>query len=191
MRLLARLALMMLSVCSSGTTTPGSGGVAEAQRGRRIPAIERCDAPTECIVVSRTCCGHCGAAVPGDVRAVNLEEDRARAGRGEPICEGSGHCPDCHADTSPTLVATCRAHRCVAVDLMRQPITACRSDAECESTFSGCCRCGSQNDVAVTRGRVDDYRRMVCGEAPVACPECVGRPSSERAACVEGRCVVP
>lgn len=122
---------------------------------------------------------------------MNLVEHRARAGRGEPVCEGSAHCPDCHADTAPTLVATCRAHRCVAVDLMSRPITACRSDAECESTYAGCCRCGSHEDVAVTRGHVDEYRTMICGTEPVACPECVGRPSSARAACVDGRCVVP
>lgn len=161
------------------------------RRRRRIPAEVRCTVANECIVVPVSCCGSCGAATPGDARAVNAEARRARAGAGEPTCEGSSSCPDCYQRTAPTLVATCRAGECALVDLTRDRLTECRVDSECETTFAGCCACGSEGPIALARGRRDDYRRLICGAGPVACPECVGRPVPAGAACVAGHCVAP
>lgn len=187
------LALVLLAGCAArgpaaDTARPlGSEGASKQSR----PAAARlaCDVPTDCVVQPRTCCGQCGAAVPGNAVAVSARWLEARRAAGLPTCEGGTGCPECYEETSPALVATCRDHRCRLVDLGRSPITACETDADCALTHSGCCDCGSPGPIAVRRGRERAYRRLICGAGPVSCLACIGPPLSGSASCVSGHCV--
>jgi len=191
MRLTRFVLLAMFAACSAAPSPTSESSTAErTSRTRRIPAIERCETPRDCIVISRTCCGRCGAAVPGDARAVNSVEHRAAASRGEQICEPPAQCPDCYEQTEPTLIATCRRDRCVLVDLSRDEVTACRTPEDCETTYAGCCECGSPGEIALARGRANDYRTMLCGTEPMPCPACAGDPPRAIPTCTAGHCSI-
>ncbi len=84
-----------------------------------IPAVFRCEAPSDCGVTHASCCGTCGVARRGDAVAVNTAHYLARGLRRDG-CGGAADavaCPACASPIDPQLVATCRAHRCELVDL--------------------------------------------------------------------------
>lgn len=173
---------------TSARVSPESGSTKQARADR---ARRACEAPTDCVLMPRTCCGRCGAATPDDAVALSARWLEAQREAGAITCEGGDEgCPDCFAETASTLVATCRAGRCAVVDLTRSPVTACRGDADCALTLQGCCDCGSPGPIAVRRGRESAYRQLICGVGPTACPACVGPPLIGTATCVAGHCVV-
>lgn len=176
------LALGLLAACASRAPAPAGEPAAEPPA-----AMRRCAAPTDCVVVPRTCCGRCGAAVPGD--AIAIQEAWLAEHQGYP-CEGGEGCPDCFAETEPTLFATCRRSLCAVVDLRATPITACRADADCVVTHAACCSCPASPAIALHRAREPAYRRLRCGSGPVPCLACAAPAPAGVAACIDGRCVV-
>ncbi|MCZ7682880.1 MAG: hypothetical protein M5U28_30400 [Sandaracinaceae bacterium] len=145
-----------------------------------------CASPTDCVVVPRSCCGTCGVASRGDAVALHRElAASARSAR----CAGTG-CPDCTADPDPTLLATCRARRCELVDLLRSPLTRCRTADDCQVRTSACCVCdGTAPYVALASDQDDEYAALVC--APDArCGSCLMTRPSAPIACLRGHCRV-
>jgi len=173
----------VLAACAGSASSGATSGLGGSTAG----SAPQCEVPADCVIAPRTCCGECGAATERDSVAV----PRAWRDEGRITCEGAANsCPDCFQENDPTLIATCQAHECRVVALMREPITACTADAECVLRPAQCCECGASSFLAVRRDSVDQLDRLLCGEEPVACPECVGRPpEGVLARCTEGRCV--
>lgn len=122
--------------------------------------------------------------------AVALARTSAPAYR-DMVCGDDFGCPACAGQPDPTLLATCEAARCVAVDLQAHPATECASDADCRVRTADCCECGGATDpasmIAVDGAAANEA--LVCGEG-VGCPECAPvYPSEYRAVCEAGRCV--
>lgn len=185
------LALVLLAACASRAPAARSAGGEASDTTILSGDVHRaCESPTDCVVLPRTCCGRCGAATPGDAVALSAAWLRDAAAEGRRVCEGAESCVDCFEETAPTLVATCRDHLCTLVELDRSELTACRTDADCALTHAGCCACGSRQSIALGRGSEDAYRTLICGEVPLPCPECVGRPILGSAACVAGHCAL-
>ncbi len=97
-----------------------------------------CDVPSQCRLRPESCCGSCGAATPTDMIALPVSEVAAYEAR---VCMDVG-CPECARPTDPYLLATCRARRCVAIDLHVDPLTSCTRDEECTLAPAVCCACG-------------------------------------------------
>jgi hypothetical protein len=172
-----RVAVVALLAVGCAATPP----VASYGAGKQATS-RHCTDASECELVPRSCCGHCGVPAPGDVRAVPAGSDR-RPSR----CTGSA-CPRCHAEPDPRLVATCtRAGECAVLDLTRSPLTACENDAQCVVVARDCCECGAQAWVAVRGSAADTYRERVCA-ADQACPDCLGQPVVGTAVCREHHC---
>ena len=174
---------LFLAACAGGA----SSGASSERAGSTADDAPQCELPADCVIAPRTCCGECGAATERDSVAV----PRVWRDEGRITCEGADMgCPDCFQETDPALIATCQAHHCRVVALARESITACATDAECVLRPAQCCECGASAFLSVRRDSVDQLDRLLCGEEPVACPECVGRPPAGLlASCTEGRCV--
>lgn len=142
-----------------------------------------CTAASDCELVARTCCGHCGQPASGDVRAIARGTARQSS-----RCVGTG-CPRCHADPDPALVAYCAAGTCRALDLHTSPLTRCAHDEECSVRPRSCCECDATEWVAIRTDAARTYQRRVCGGA-AACPECAGPSAPHRAFCIDSRCVL-
>jgi len=143
-----------------------------------------CAHAEDCMLIARSCCGHCGAPASGDVLAVPADAAIDRPSR----CVGAS-CPRCHGEADPRLVATCtREGRCAVLDLSRSRLSACATDAQCEVVARDCCECGATSWVAVRASSADAYRGRVCA-SDQQCPECVAQPEGA-ARCVEGHCVM-
>ncbi len=134
-------------------------------------AYAACEVPSDCVVVSHSCCGSCGAPTRGD--AVAIATDRASAYRGATCGQDTG-CPACAPlFVDPTLVATCRDQRCELVDLREHEASACTEDSACRIRTPDCCPCGGDTSPGRLLGVSSEntYASLVC-DPEQACPEC-------------------
>ena len=154
------------------------------------PDRTACSNPSECTLIDNACCGTCGALSLDNVTAINrrsLDEQRAEQ-CGEDLFCNPIFCPA----QAPLVVATCRAGRCTAIPLTREPVAACVNDADCHVRATACCECGASTDpgrlVAVSdRGA---FGALVCGP-DTACPECeASYPEEVTASCIAGSCQI-
>jgi hypothetical protein len=142
----------------------------------------RCEVNDDCVLEPVSCCGDCGAARTGDVRAVHRDRAGVRAG----TC---GDCPACAGAPDPMLVPYYTCGSCRVLDLHRSAFTRCARDEDCVVRHRGCCDCGPAEWVAVRRSREANYVRQLCG--PVfPCPDCLGLASPDAAVCDHGRCAI-
>ncbi len=134
-----------------------------------------CAEPSECTLVSNTCCGTCGRPSLADVDAVRVDAVEAY---GRAVCpDPDPICPGCATMPNPNLLATCdrTTARCEVMDIEQDEVSACERDTDCVVRVPDCCPCGA--DVSVPRlvalrvDRVRDYLARVCDSA-IACPEC-------------------
>jgi hypothetical protein len=162
----------------------GCGGKTSLEPGGGVQSPDAaCTSNADCIVVPVSCCGSCGRATRGDVKAVNR-------GKYEPSA-GNCVCPDCYNEPDPTLFATCDAGYCRVVDLSEDPSAQCTSDGDCHLRMQACCECGSSTDLSQVVAISDEskYADLVC-DVGQACPACAPvYPSWLSAACSAGHCV--
>jgi hypothetical protein len=177
------LAAAMLAACGD------DGGDAAGDAGHSDWL--RCDSTSDCVVVSQSCCGTCGAPTRGDAIAINRAADSEHA---QLACEDEVGCPACAPlFIDPTLVATCRAGACELVDLRRHPASACAQDSDCKVRTPDCCECGGDTEpgrlVGIAASAERDYAALVC-DPDSACPECAPiYPSEVTVECSSaGRC---
>ena len=157
-------AACLLTGCSDGHQTNDAGQPDPAD-------FAACQAPSDCIVAPRSCCGSCGAPTRGD--AVALAADRAADYR-DAACDETG-CPACAPlFVDPTLVATCRDRRCELVDLREHEATACSDDSECRVRTPDCCPCGGDTSPGRLIGVSSEnaYANLVC-DPEQACDDCL------------------
>ncbi|MEM9070492.1 MAG: hypothetical protein AAGE52_18445 [Myxococcota bacterium] len=152
-----------------------------------------CEQPSECVLTANTCCGTCETPTLEDVIGVHSSDVSDFQ---DSLCAEAGDCPPCVvSDPNPSLVATCNATTCRAVDLERLPASACDLDEECVLRTTSCCECDSTptatNVVSLRGDRVADLLALVCDDG-VACDACVpDYPAELSAFCNdEGRCDV-
>jgi hypothetical protein len=175
--------VILLAACAGSASSAATSELGDSTLG----SAPQCELPADCVIASRTCCGEGGAATERDSVAL----PRAWRDDGRIACEGASmSCPDCFQETDPSLIATCQANECRVVALTREPVTACNTDVDCVLRPAQCCESGASSFLAVRSDSVDQLDRLLCGEEPVACPECIGRPPEGLLArCTEGRCV--
>lgn len=139
-----------------------------------------CDAPADCQLVwtPDDPCGECGTPRRGHVEALNAAGANAR--RAE-----TGGCPACAVPEDPSLLATCTAGRCEAVDLLASELTRCDTHADCTIAVAGC-TCTPTYFVGVRRGE-ERHLAERYGCAPASCPAA----SQPMAYCAGGHCNVP
>lgn len=180
-RAVAWLAILLATAC-----TPPSSALPDARSSsKQARARAYCEHASDCTIVARTCCGHCGAPAPGD--AVALHAAWAREHLPWRRCHDTG-CPRCHADPDPRLIATCRDHRCRVVDLSRHRITRCTDDADC-TLRAASCACSGAGFVAIRADAEESFRRLVCDPDVPACTAHEPPPPTLHARCVERTCV--
>jgi hypothetical protein len=189
--LVGSAAVLIGAACTSSVTTTGGGsggsGSGASGGGGDLTSCMRHD---DCIVISQSCCGSCGAASRGDAIAINADQVAAhRAG----LCQ-STDCPACYSPGDPTLIAACEAGSCMLVDLHEHPSTSCNSNSDCRLRSKDCCECGGGSDmeslIAINVTSEAGYTDLVCDDE--ACPECAPvYPAEARAQCsLDGFCEV-
>lgn len=198
MRLLSfALWIGLLAGCGAKTAESSPGDDAGADGGpdgatdSGIDAGEDltfCTGPGQCAVTPITCCGTCSAPTLGDTKAVRKDKlavDRSLVcGPTPPPCPG---CAVLKLDDS--IQAVCRfggggggggapAGKCTAIDVRKEPVSACETDADCMLRASSCCDvCAPTRDqiIALASTAVPAWRAQVCVGDEV-CPRCISVP---------------
>ena len=155
-------------------------------------ALKSCEVPSDCVLMQNTCCGICGPLGPADVTAVNVSafdvQRRKVCGEGDVGCPGIA----C-AQRSPTMLATCEAGRCAAVELAQHPATQCSTASQCRVRAVACCECGATTGPASLVAVSDEaaFTELLCNPVDSACRDCAPvYPSEATAACESSSCVV-
>lgn len=161
------------------TFTPSDNGLPDA------PDLRACNGTNECSLVPTTCCGTCSQPTTENMTAVTKgrETEWSKSVCGpEPV-----GCPAC-APVIPdgSIQARCVAKRCTAIDVRKEPVSACASDADCQLRYKDCCEGCDVNLfdlVALNSSKVNDYRNEVC-VGDEACPRCsAAYPPEAKAVC--------
>lgn len=169
----------------SGAPTGEGGVVAD---GASVAVNTSCSNPGECVLGEPGCCGvGCGTPTLSSYVAIHRGENAALLAS---TCDSTQRqpvaCPDCPVSSEAAFQAFCRQQKCVAIDVRKDVISACKADVECILRPSDCCPCGPvpvTHLVAIARVASDNYRKQVCDPA-VACPKCAWEiPSTARARC--------
>lgn len=186
------LALLALTACEAQVREPDPVDASYTDAARDADAADAADAaslgncsqPGECALVSRTCCGVCGAPAVNDMASVRWDEIEAHRSS---VCGGGPvPCPACATMTNPNLGALCRASQCAAVDVRTDSVSSCARDADCMLRYGlSCCEMCSGTDAMLTAFRKDALRDLTtCAPNEGACPPCVPTyPTGARARC--------
>jgi hypothetical protein len=136
-------------------------------------SLGSCAQPGECVLVTRTCCGVCGAPAVTDMDAVRWDETETH--HNELCGTGPVNCPRCAIMTNPHLGAICRASHCAAVDVRTDATSSCTTDADCMLRFGlSCCEMCAGTDAELTAIRQDALHDLTtCAPNQGACPPCV------------------
>jgi len=147
--------------------------------------LAKCTGPNTCSLVPTTCCGSCSQPTTENMTAVTkgLEGEHTRL-----VCgDGPVGCPACApliADGS--VQAWCVASRCKAIDVRKEPVSVCATDADCRLRHAPCCEPCEENPydlVALNPAQIDAYRKSVC-TGDEACSRCLSRyPADTFAVC--------
>jgi hypothetical protein len=173
---------------TAGLGGGGAGGGTGGSAGGPTDATQ-CAVPSDCLLLSFSCCGQCGAVVRGDAQALN------KSGATEYLTNNCAtvDCPPCFQPQDPTLLATCEAGRCTVVDLLTHPSTSCTDATQCRVRTNACCECGGPTDsdhlIAVSTVSSGGYEPLVC-DPDSACPECAPVYPAVTLDCVDGHCQI-
>ncbi len=138
-----------------------------------------CGAPGECALAPDGCCGACGQPTVAEVDAVNrakLAEHHAA------VCnDPTPACPKCPSATNPDLLAACALGpgKCVVVEVSKNPLSLCQTDADCKLRAPQCCSCGevpASGLVAIAKSLENAYTKEL-GCENVDCAPCAEPPT--------------
>lgn len=153
--------------------------------------LATCAVPSDCMLAHNACCGGCPPLRVSDVTPVNV---RFRETLLRKVCgDGDVDCPPIGCvPTAPTLIPTCEAGRCVAIELAQHPATTCSSNADCRIRAFVCCECNAPTHtgglIAVSDSAA--YEELVC-DPSLGCDDCAAiYPSQVTPVCRLGSCVV-
>ena len=199
---------------TGGRATGGSsstGGAIGTGGTVNMPDYGACNLPSDCAIRGGGCCGVCDAPNLTEVDFIAYNKLYANmfqcgfplptAPAGNPAAGGSSSagaaapiaCAPCIAlppgeGTLRYFVPDCVMNRCVAEDLRKSAVTACKTSDECKiRNGTGCCEgCSSADEFAVRND--GSFEKLVCNGAPIACPQCLPQPSGAVPVCEGGHC---
>jgi hypothetical protein len=149
------------------------------------PDSRKCTGPNTCSLVPTTCCGTCSQPTTENMTAVTkgLEGEYSKL-----VCgDGPVACPAC-APLIPdnSVQAWCVDSRCKAIDVRKEPVSVCSTDADCMLRHSPCCEPCDENPydlVALNKTQIEAYRKNVC-TGDETCWKCAARyPADSFAVC--------
>jgi hypothetical protein len=172
--------VVLVGVACGGATADGDAGAPDASRtdasvgDGATPDLFSCNAPGECDVRPKSCCGVCGAPTLKDMIGVNWQKGSAYAAN---VCGPSANCPECAQLADPNLAPVCRAKQCLAVDVrVDSALSACKQDVDCSLRYAGCCEpCGVQGPealIALSSAGRGEYVANQCHPDAGGCPKC-------------------
>lgn len=206
LRLASAVALLALVACGTRTIDPigddldggkvdaTADAVGDAVGDAPSPSFTACDGQgASCTLTVPGCCDACGT--PQLSAVVAVASSKLGAYRLS-VCPdpGGAPCPDCPTQPNPNLQAVCRGGGCVAIDVSKDDLSACASNADCELRYASCCEAcdGSPAGlIALAKTQVSAYAQAICNPA-ADCPGCAPRyPANKRAVCTAAKhCVV-
>jgi hypothetical protein len=145
--------------CTTECATGGSGGAAGN------PSYSQCSAPGQCQVASTTCCGSCGK--PSAAGSIAIANDHYSEYLGSVCGGGPIACPACASAPNNDLAAFCRTEECGLVEVSKDVISSCNTDADCVLRRAGCCDCPSPNAddyIALATAGAPEYTAQLCGQ---------------------------
>jgi len=165
---------------SSGGTSGGgtsSGGTSSGGTGN-VSGLDSCSGPGTCVLFATNCCGgYCDPAAPlSGYQAVNEQKVTELEAT---LCTGDIMCPGCVSVDNPANLALCRGQKCQAVDLKKDALSACQSDADCRLRWgSDCCEdCAAfGTDNLISYSASQNLEAEVCKPGGGACPPCAPPP---------------
>lgn len=188
-----------VSTGGAGSGSGGSGGstattTSTTTSGSTTPPDDfySCDGPGQCVLATPGCCPGCGVPELGAFVAVNSAKTDAYF---KFVCPEPTPCPECVSQPNPNLFAYCQAGKCVAADVRSDPVSQCKTDADCHlRNGSSCCEtCGvdPSNVVAVSSQAPQPIETLVC-PPDAGCPKCAAQyPDGWFAVCGEaGHCSI-
>jgi len=127
------------------------------------PIDKSCTMAGMCVLVPASCCGYCG--MPTKTDQIALPRDKAAEYRTR-VCSADGGfgCPECAGMADPNLQAFCRGGSCVFVEVPKDDVSACATDADCELAQGVCCGpCGGELTLtAVAKTKVSEFMSQIC-----------------------------
>ena len=178
---------------TGGSSTGGAGGSATGGSssgggGGLPPDFTSCDVPSDCVLAANSCCV-CGMPELSNMTAVNVESATEYF---QSICP-TGQICECATFLNPNLLATCDNGVCRAVDVRKDPASACTDATDCRVRVRECCECGGDTTpgslIAVIRGG-NAYSELVC-DPQTGCAACIpSYPPEASTRCDAGHCVL-
>lgn len=154
----------------SGTPVDATA-VTEAGKDAKGPTeATPCSQPTECLILSRTCCGVCSKPSKGDMMAVH--KDAASRIRNELCGGGAVPCPACATQSNPNLQAVCTANACDMLVVDESTLSDCSTDSDCQLRGADLCGCNGGQAIAVNKAGYSKYNAMVYGANAVCAADC-------------------
>lgn len=158
---------------SSGTAgASGSSGSSGSAGDAGATNWAVCDAPGDCVLAISDCCGGCGLQTPDNFDGVNYMYTAEHTTDVCPHPEDTP-CPGCASETNYDLAAFCTSGSCQVVEVSKDPISACTTDADCALHKADCCSCGDypiEQTVALNIDHYYEYEQQVCGPGGFGCP---------------------
>lgn len=163
------------------------------------PNLDACQQPSDCIITDPGRCALCDGTdlTLHDVIAYNPQLSEFNCGVAQKVAPPgqAGACTPCLTPaplgTLKYLVPTCLAGQCGVADLRSDSVTACRTHDDCRLRRGIDCCESCSDDVLIAVRNDGSFEKLVCGNAPRACPECAPAPvTGAIAACVNDHCQV-
>jgi hypothetical protein len=178
---------------TAGTGTSGAGGSSGI-------AVNHCNVPSDCVLVTPDCCGVCdgpylttisfdaynrqyaglvGCGVVTDTIAFG-----GSPGVGNLPAGGVGNigCPPCAAPapgqgTLKYFMPDCVAGICQVIDVRTSNLSLCKTAADCRlRNGTSCCEgCGGVDDYVAVRND-GSFEKLACSGGPVPCLACLPQP---------------
>jgi hypothetical protein len=193
MRSTALLLGILLMACGGKTldvdevsdAASDTGGSSDSGAADTARDLAKCTGPNTCSLVPTTCCGTCSQPTTENMTAVTrgLEAEHSKL-----VCgDGPVGCPAC-APLIPdgSVQAWCVASRCKPIDVRKEPVSTCATDADCMLRHAPCCEPCDESPydlVALNPTKVEAYRASVCA-GDETCSKCLSRyPADTVAVC--------
>lgn len=161
---------IVIGIACGGSTSTTDGG--SGNDGSIPPDFTSCNAPGECDIRPKSCCGSCGSPTPSDMLAVNWQKGGAYQSA---MCAMTA-CPACAMEPNPNLAPFCRSKSCNAVDVRTDSVSACAIDTDCRLRFAGCCEyCtdpSASKLIAIATSGNAEYTANQCHPDQGGCPKC-------------------
>jgi hypothetical protein len=157
--------------------------------------LAACTGGGQCELASPGCCGApCGVPKLSDY--VGIHKGNESAYKSLTCADPGGTpCPGCAVRPDPNLTAFCIGTRCTAIDVRTDPVSACKTDADCRLRYAPCCECGASDPhelIALAVSQASAYMNQVCDPSETCAKCATAYPASEKAICdaATGHCMV-